>query len=140
VKKLVSVAALGLLILLTAGSAAAQTSVLMRAHIPFQFLAGDSVLPAGTYMVRYDPAFRRVELVSRGGLTWARFERQVARRDVATANGLLVFNKYGTAYALREIWRPGQDRGFQLYRSNAEREMAKGYATAEVATIRPVTR
>jgi hypothetical protein len=108
VKKLVFIATLGLLILFAAGSAAAQSSGILRAHIPFQFLAGDSVLPAGTYLVRYDPAFRRVELVSRGGLTWARFERQVARHNAATANGLLLFNKYGTAYALREIWRPGR--------------------------------
>lgn len=52
--------AISLLVLLSATSAFGQTSA--RFTIPFRFLAGDQMMPAGQYLVRVDPLTRTLNL------------------------------------------------------------------------------
>ena len=54
---------IGAAVFALAASAGAQTSIL-RMEIPFQFIAGDQVMPAGQYVVRIDEGFRRVQFFS----------------------------------------------------------------------------
>jgi hypothetical protein len=57
-----NVIVIGLIALLTVATAYAQPFGTMRVSVPFQFLAGDKVMPAGEYQIEIDPLFQRMAL------------------------------------------------------------------------------
>jgi hypothetical protein len=115
--------AVGLLALATAASADAIPAG--RFQIPFQFLVGNTALPAGDYTVKIDTASKRIELVSWNGSAGLVLTANAPQRDVAgPRTGKLVFYKYGNTQVLREMWRSGATYGHELPASSMEREMA----------------
>jgi hypothetical protein len=105
--------AVAIAVLFTATAAQAQP-LLSRADIPFAFIAGNTTLPAGSYLVKFDPQTRQVQLSApQGKASMFMLTRTVARAREAGGKGLLLFNKYGNTYALRTVWNPGQVNGFR---------------------------
>ena len=98
------------------------------AEIPFDFHAGPSTLPAGTYSVikaassvlqlRNDDTRDSILLMGVG-------------REAAKEDARLVFNRYGDIYFLSAVWIPGS-QGYSFPKTKMEKEMAK--ATSQVAT------
>ncbi len=131
--------AIGAFALLWATSAYAQTRQ-MRVQIPFAFRAGDQLMPAGEYRTTLDPVFRQMTLLLRDGGSIVFVPGVKAERRAATNRGILVFRKYGNQYFLRRVWNAGTADGFELFRSKAEREMAKAYPRVELASIEGRTR
>ena len=133
-------------VLLAAGcvvlSAAMPSHTLMRANIPFAFLAGDQMNPAGEYWVGVNPEFRYVNLRPVNGATSQRVALNGtfvprSRRDL-TKGGFLRFERYGSTHALRAVGVPEAEAGLGLAPSKAEAELAKangGPAEEEVSLI-----
>jgi hypothetical protein len=129
VSKLGLLAAAGLMASTFVTTAAAQTSNLMRVHIPFAFLAGNQTLPAGDYMMKIDSGFNLLDILPMQGTRTHRvlLQSQFVRRPKGANNGgLLTFAKYGERLVLRGIWTGGDREGRVLKTSKAEIELARG--------------
>ena len=113
----------------------------MRVNIPFAFLAGDQMLPAGEYWVGVNSEFRYVSLrpvnsaTSRNVALNGTFVPRIAR-DLT--RGFLQFEQYGSTHALRAVGVPEAEAGLGLAQSKAEAELAKangGPAVAEMNLV-----
>jgi hypothetical protein len=126
-------------VLLVAGfvvlSAAMPSQTLMRANIPFAFLAGDQMHPAGEYWVQVNPEFRYVSLRPLDGATaqWAALNGSyVPRTGRELTKGFLQFERYESTYALRAVGIPEAKAGFGVMPSRAEKELKAHGAAARV--------
>ncbi|HYW42774.1 MAG TPA: hypothetical protein VE959_07955 [Bryobacteraceae bacterium] len=118
-------------------SASAQTTS-MRMEIPFSFVAGDQTLPAGAYQVRVEESTCRVVILPAAETRILAFRlslKSVSRKPANAELGTLQFQKYGDEYVLHAVWRPGQTEGHFFAQSKTERDLARLYSPAEVATI-----
>lgn len=138
--KLGLIAAAGLMAATLTTTARAQDNNLFRVHVPFNFLAGNQVMPAGDYTVRYDPRFNLVDILPTPGrgihrvMLHAKFTKRPGNNS---EGGLLTFAKYGDKFVLRGIWSDGASEGHEAIASKAEIELARGsgaMAPAETET------
>ena len=108
----------------------------IKAHIPFPFHVGDSILPAGSYTASTN--------VGSGAVMVLRsFDGKSS--VMAISNGVqpegrtqpvLVFHQYGDEYFLFQVWTGPGESGHQLMQSRREAELAapaKGNIRAVVA-------
>jgi len=116
---------LGLGLLLAISVADAQESS-VKANIPFEFVAGNQVLPAGEYLVTPEGSAGQVLLIRSSENKVAKlataFNCSTARPSDSTK---LVFHTVGGRYYLYQIWRQGYDQGRQLPKSKIELQLAK---------------
>jgi len=132
--------AIGLLALLSVTTAYAETK-LLRVEIPFKFVAGDQVLPAGVYRVIIDPQFNRMELRRADGAAGAYISVHSASRPTSVELGQLVFRGYGHTYFLQSVWGAGRSTGSELPQSKGEREMARAASSGtQIAWVRVLTK
>jgi hypothetical protein len=134
------VGAMSIATLFGGATARAQTNDL-RAVIPFEFRAGETMLPSGTYMVKRGlGSGSAVQLRTvRGGVIFMTGPAATGKDGAATQ---LTFNKYGDSYFLHAI-RFAQDREYTLPASKAEREIVresadKGRESPIVVTVTAV--
>ena len=127
-------AVIGLMILVSAASAFAQTAPL-RANIPFAFTAGEQVLPAGVYRVVIDSQFRRLDVRSINAISGVVLSANKQFRGHSPDTATLIFHKYGNTYFLKQVWPAGRNDGYGLPATSAEREMARN-APTEIAVVR----
>jgi hypothetical protein len=83
------------------GHAFAQQEYQLRTNIPFNFAVGNKVLPAGHYTilpVRDD----QIEIQSEDGKTTV-LSAAYPHTDPLLRNAVLVFNRYGDEYFLRQV-------------------------------------
>jgi hypothetical protein len=121
-------------------------SVRLTAQVPFDFVVGSRVLPAGEYTVNsFTPdgsilMIRNAEI----GASATRLTNSVQAKP-NKSHSRLVFRRYGQTYFLAEVWRAGDGEGRQLLQSKKERTMKREleavaqnkYETVElVATLR----
>jgi hypothetical protein len=131
-----ALAALSLAALALAAPASAQTA--MRANIPFAFVAGDQLLPAGAYNFVIDPGFSlcRIDSVSDGSMHPIRFVPGASRRQGANADaGVVQFQKYGDRYFLSGVWRPGNPDGLAAVTNHRLIESAKSQGVGETVSV-----
>ncbi len=131
--KIGAVLAAGFVALTLASAAGAQQTVGMKVYVPFSFLAGERVLPAGDYWVRVDQQFHTLDLRADGETMSHRTLLQswgADRKGPATENGCLRFAVYGTDYVLKGIWTAGETRGYELTASTVEKQLAKAHQGA----------
>lgn len=118
--------------------AAAQTSS-VEAEIPFAFVVGDQLLPAGGYrfIVETDHKLTRITELS-GKRVWQ--VRLIAggtdRSESSLEKGLLRFTKIGDRYLLNTIWRAGYLTGSNVMRSKLPRELAQSGEVRQVSSTR----
>jgi hypothetical protein len=123
----------GALSVVAATSASAQSGAL-QATIGFDFAAGPTVLPAGTYSVSRLTGPANVLLV-RGSRTGVMLIGQAARTQSSREDTRLVFHRYGNRYFLRQIWFAG-DSGYAVPETPEEHAWAE---RAERAASRPTS-
>jgi hypothetical protein len=119
--------ALGVAALLWVTPAGAQVST-MRMEIPFTFVAGDQVLPAGQYVVTVDQNFHhcRFDNLSDSIMRIVRLASATDSRPLTkAAQGTLKFTRYGDQHFLSAVWRPGQEEGNRVVASKRLLETAK---------------
>ena len=116
----------GILIGLGVASASAQTTVALKASIPFSFKVQEAALPAGDYTITF---FRNENW---GGVVWLKSADGKTRIKVFAADGTakrlqekayLAFNQYGDEHFLSQIWTGSDRTGKELPKSQAEREV-----------------
>lgn len=136
VTMLVSIIALSFM---TAVAANAQSSSLkVKANVPFDFVVGDRVLPAGAYAVK------QITQGSDAGLLIS--NRDNAQKAIRLSNTVqsnevkrarLTFRRYGNTYFLAEVWPSGMMEGREIIKSKAEkaaeRELARNAAQNNLA-------
>ena len=118
------------LLVLLGASAASAGSVELRADIPFNFMAGNNMLPAGTYHVSQAVASHGVLLISNQkpdhGATFVQtISSEKGRTQTETR---LIFNRYGDRYFLSQVWTAGRISGYMIPKSSQERELARELA------------
>jgi hypothetical protein len=106
----------------------------IQADVPFQFLAGGKVLPAGSYRVDFDPIAHRVVLRSVDGKAGVQAWTTNVCRKGAPDRGALMFHQYGKTYVLRQAALAGRTEAAELAWSKAERQMARN-APAKLAFV-----
>jgi hypothetical protein len=99
----------------------AQSSPVLKANVPFDFVAGSQTMAAGAYTVGYTAS---------GVVVIQSTDRKGAVMSLATPldgpfgadKARLVFHRCGNIYFLVEVWGP--ENGRQLPTTSREREMA----------------
>ncbi len=128
--------AVALAVLALAGMAAYAQSAPIRADVPFDFIALDKTMKAGTYSVEHMDVHPAVLLIRGVDHKGALFANTVLSEGVKgqTTVARLVFNRYGDTYFLSQIWFGGNIAN-QLPKSHREAEMAKIWTPTEVALV-----
>ena len=107
-------------------------------NIPFDFVVGDKVLPAGQYTMKELGAVGQAILISQKDAKSSviRLTNELQPKNENT-QARLVFHRYGQRYFLAEVWRGGDSAGRRLMRSRQERaierELAAVVSKAEFA-------
>jgi len=109
-------------LLLTASACIAQTKGDVVGVIPFPFVVAGQTLPAGRYIVSQvnQNTLRIHEAMGPGMLV----STNAAQRSESDNSAKLVFHRYESTYFLSQVWITDKNRGREVRRSDAEREMA----------------
>jgi len=99
----------GLLSLLVAAGAFAQSGSSVTSSIPFEFSLGQKAVPAGTYRFSVRPAQRQLVITDASGtdMYLPILTRLSSKGEFQDAG--LVFDTTGDNHVLSEVWIPGQD-------------------------------
>jgi hypothetical protein len=134
-RALVMAAVMALTAMATTRVALAQDG--MAVNVPFDFVAGSKMLPAGEYTVKISAPTHSMILISRKDATTSAFINTNAAVSIAPqTESKLVFNRYGDRYFLSQVWSEGNSQGRQLLKTAREKEVA---LTANIETEGQVT-
>ena len=123
------------LLLLGVASAFAQSTVALKASIPFSFKVQEAALPAGDYTMTF---FRNENW---GGVVWLKSADTKTRIKTLVMDGTakrlqdhayLLFNTYGDQHFLSQIWNASDQAGTELPKSSAEREVKRSEPQGQV--------
>ena len=120
------VLAIGGFLVLLGASRASAGSLVLRADVPFDFSAGNKVLPAGRYELWYpfeshsvlqfrDHTGRGIATVRTNDLSTPAIQKETR----------LIFNRYDDRYFLNRVLISGQAIGSAVIQSSQERDSAK---------------
>jgi opacity protein-like surface antigen len=114
-------------------AAHAQTTQ-MKATVPFEFIAGDTVLPAGDYDVHSwgGKALSIHDVTSNAGTFLLSNSCQLAK---TSDSNKLVFYRYGQRYFLAEIWTAGTHIGRKMSLNQRQTELARNQQKSEVVLM-----
>lgn len=120
---------LSTMLMVTAAKAQSVNQPLI-AQIPFEFTAGERVLPAGKYfMTTVNPSSdQRVIKLTAVGSGESVMLGMRAITVTATEHSSLLFHRYGERYFLSTATTSGETTAMQAVRSEAEREAFKALA------------
>ena len=112
----------------------AQTRV-MTANVPFDFYAGSTLMPHGTYLV---------DATSDGAVAWIKPLQNKAGKPVLTVSVVgkdrtepaLIFHCIDQEYFLAQIWAGNGTNGQAIPASTREKELTRSGATQSLAVIR----
>jgi hypothetical protein len=105
----------------------------MRATIPFDFYAGDRLLPAGEYIVHQQGPWVSFRDAASGRPSSMLMTISTEGRGPSHAR--LEFNRYGSEYFLSEVWNAVTVDGRQLVQAPRQKELAKRGAPAPASVI-----
>ena len=126
---------LALIALFIAGAAPAQDTG-MRMDIPVPFIAGNVVLPAGSYVVRVDDRFRVLRLQGTEMSASLLLTSKSTRRSTGKLEkGSLCLHQYGNAYVLKNVWQRNNTEGWNVVRSSKEVELVRANPVPRLTTI-----
>jgi|SRR5580704_952194 hypothetical protein len=107
----------------SAPTALAQTTPVAKADIPFDFVAGQRVMPAGTYEITHSDNLLELRATDQKA---AEFLTVHAAYTLHTPSGSsLVFDRRGDKYFLRQIWTAGNHDGYECPKTRIEKDVEK---------------
>jgi hypothetical protein len=102
-------------------SASAQSPTgLAEANIPFAFQTPSQTMPAGKY--RIDRESTNLLRLEGPGVAGGFVVTHEAVKSHAPDHGVLVFERYGDTYYLRQIWTAGNNTGLECAKGRHEKE------------------
>lgn len=107
---------LRLFAVLAVASVHAQSPVGLVADIPFNFMVGETSLPAGEYTVepgRIAPTFLMIQ--SADDRLYATIATSAVQASAIQGKAKLVFHQYGDQCFLAQVWTPGDNVGRLLH-------------------------
>jgi len=124
----------GLVLLLIAAMASAQTVQRVTVTVPFSFVAGSHNLPAGDYTIElnYEKATMILRSEASGSINPV-VMLATNSEEAANSRSYAIFQHYGPHYFLAGVWRQGA--GQTLTPGKLERELASKGGTGEVARV-----
>ena len=138
VRILIFVFAVAILGLLTVGTASAQLEWGVKAKIPFDFVVGNQVMPAGDYTVRRvmpDDGYL-VSIRKDDNSSYAIADVNGAYRLNPTRDTVLIFDRIGDKYFLRDFWFSGESTGCEVPKSREEKNLLRSEnALSQVVTV-----
>jgi hypothetical protein len=133
-KNYAAIALVACFVFVTLASTPSHAQILLRADVPFEFSAGQGMLPAGEYAVTQSGIQAAVTLSSRRRGVQIMLPKTIEFLDHQDATKL-VFHRYGDQYFLAEIWS-GLDGSVRKLNVNPqERQLAKAGISPEVAVV-----
>jgi hypothetical protein len=133
-------AVLTLFVMAGATLAYSQPTPILRVDIPFNFVVGEDILPAGEYTVERpsnnNQALLLMRNTLRGGVLYTA-TILIGGRD-RQEKSKLVFHRYGDNYFLAQVWKANEEVGRQVGPSRIERRLALKHGPTSVA-MRPET-
>ena len=125
-KKRVLVMASLLALSIVAAIQVAQAQQSMVVNIPFEFVVGNTTLPAGEYYVESLTGQSALVLKQRANPSASAVVPTFATQALEPkSDSKLIFNRYENSYFLSQFWTAGNSRGRQLLKSGREKEIAK---------------
>jgi hypothetical protein len=107
------------------GSAALAQEINVQAKVPFDFMLGGKLYPAGQYSVQnVIPDHQMLRLRNKTSLRAVFIPYQPASSPVPAERTQLVFHRLGNTYFLRQVQVAGSTLGREFLRSHVETEMA----------------
>lgn len=118
------------------GSAAYSQEVNLRAKVPFDFVLGDKVYPAGEYALQ-------TVMANNSSLYLKNAEKPkpaLLLTDLHTAStpakhSELIFHRFGDTYFLYQVWVAGSEVGREFSKSKTEIRMAMNGAKSETVSV-----
>ena len=111
--------------LLLASGAQAQT-LHVRADVPFDFVVGNNVYPAGNYDIARTLSISNALLITSDAKMTPRFVLPIECTSGKPAEKtVLVFHRIGDEYFLYQIWTEGSTVGRELPQPKRETELAR---------------
>jgi hypothetical protein len=126
--------ALGLLLVVSAAKAQSTT---VAANIPFDFVVGKHVLPAGQYTMTsltQNNGGLAIRSNDNAAPTQLLLTQDCKKLDAAKKT-VLLFHRLGDEYFLSEIWVEGSKRGRSIPRSSIEKQMAMNHGDQQEVIV-----
>jgi hypothetical protein len=117
-------ALLGLGLLLAVSAAQAQEPR-VKANIPFDFVVGDRVMPAGEYLVTSGGPSAAIAISSQDRPDTALVITHACASSGPSKDTKLVFHALAGRYFLSQVWTSGYAQGRELRMSKSELQLAK---------------
>jgi hypothetical protein len=133
-----SLLALAMSVALSMSTAAAHAQTTqLKVAVPFDFIAGDTVLPAGNYDVESidtwgGKALSVHNVTSNAGTLLLSNSCQLAK---TSDSNKLVFYRYGERYFLAEIWTANTNIGRKMPLNQRQQELARNQQKSEVVLM-----
>jgi hypothetical protein len=99
-------------------------SIDMRATVPFDFHAGDTLMPAGEYVIHAQDPWIILKHLDGGKAAGALMTNAVTGGN-PTGDARLAFDRYGNTYFLTAIWNQSSRDGRQVPPTARQKELAK---------------
>ena len=122
--KVMRSAFLGLGLLLAVSAAQAQEPR-VKANVPFDFVVGDRVMPAGEYLVTPAGVSAAIEIRSEDTPDAALVIAHACASSAPSKDTKLVFHTLGGRYFLSQVWTAGYSQGREIRMSKSEIQLAK---------------
>jgi hypothetical protein len=117
---------------LVMGSVVQAQQTRVQANVPFNFLIGDNVYPAGEYIIGKTSNGTSTLRVDYAGEATALVFANTCSSLNPSEKTKLVFHRVGDTYFLYQIWTEGNDSGLELPRSKTEIQMASNQPKSDL--------
>jgi len=125
---------IGSILLLMAAMASAQTAQRVTVTVPFSFVAGTHILPAGDYAIELNLEKDTMLIRSEDSRSINPVVMLATNSEkAANSRSYAIFQHYGPHYFLAGVWRQGVGQTFTP--GKLERELASKRGTMEVARV-----
>src|SRR5215469_13958893 len=125
--------ALGLLLVVSAAHA---QSGAVSANIPFDFIVGKQVYPAGNYLLRpWGTVHGDILIQNRDESRDSRVLTEDCTKLGEAEKTVLIFHRYGDQYFLEQVWIEGNTIGRQFRKSKIETQLAKNHQDREEVNV-----
>jgi hypothetical protein len=115
---------MGIAVVLSMAVVSVRAEAMVRVNVPFEFMVGKTVLPAGQYSIIRTPEDLAIRIVGEGKAAAAEVTvvtRLAGGIHITPKDAHIVFDKIGDTCILSELWIPGTD-GFLLYVTKGKHE------------------
>ncbi len=109
--------------------------LMMRAHVPFPFVAGGAHLPAGDYLVYHPGDPYLVVIETADGRARGMEYIHPSPTDPRGSSTKLVFNKYGEQYFLSQIWTEPDREVHRCFKCRMEKELTARLPRPELVVV-----